>query len=603
MATRSIAVFGLFVGLLASLASDVRSEDASDKKSAAVAIGTTIDDLRFVDIRGLERNLPELGEHQAIVFAFTSSSCPLVRRYMPRLKELDAEFRSRGVQFVAVNVGANDTVRDTAAQAVDLDAPFYFVKDLDFSVAKALGVRKTPEVVILDSKNVVRYRGRIDDQIRTGGARPEATRHDLKEALTEVLDGKPVSIAQTEVDGCLITEPADSQPDPNVTWSSHIAHIVHQKCTHCHRSGTAAPFELVSRDDMANSADMIAHVVRIETMPPWYATRGHGEFQNDASLSASEKQMLLDWIQAGCPAGDLAASPEPPKYPDTEWRIGEPDLILTMKEEHTLPATGFIPYKYVILPHFFAKETWVEAFEIKPMNTSVVHHCNMFHASKEGAGVQSFITGYVPGGQPMDLSKFDNGVAYRLPPGASLGLQIHYTTTGVEEVGRIQVGLRFPRGEIKKKLHHFVLDPQGWAIPPGDPAFKIQASHTLEHNANLLGMFTHMHVRGRDMTFFADQDGQSPETLLQIPNFSYEWQLGYELATGKKNFPKGTKIRAIAHYDNSPFNPYNPDPTDTVKYGPQVIHEMFNGFAFYVDNDETLSLKVDPVNGQVIQEE
>ena len=253
-----------------------------------------------------------------------------------------------------------------------------------------------------------------------------------------------------------------------------------------------------------------------------------------------------------------------------------------------------------MLPHFFRDETWVEAFEIKPLNSSIVHHCNMFYMSKDGAGTNTFITGYVPGGQPMDLGNYDNGVAYKLPAGSTLGLQIHYTTTGSEQSGRIQVGLRFPRREIRKRLHHFVLDPRGWEIPPGDPAYRVEASHTLAHNANLLGLFTHMHVRGRDMTFFADQEGQPLETLLQIPNFNFEWQLGYELAPGKKVFPKGTKIRAVGHYDNSPFNPYNPDPAKAIVYGQQTVDEMFNGFVFYVDNDEQLSLRVDPSNGQVI---
>lgn len=567
-----------------------------------VPLGAEVRELRFTDIRGLQRNLKELGNPQATVLVFTNTSCPLVRKYLPRLVELEAEFRPRGVVFVAVNVGAEDTVRQMAAQAIDYSVPFYFVKDTDLSCAKALGVRKTPEVVVLDGNHAIRYRGRIDDQMRIGGSKPEASRQDLKESLIELLEGRDVSIAHTEVDGCWITPPVEhGQPSTDITWSGNIAHLIHHKCTHCHRTGTAAPFELISYEDVSSYANMIADVVGLETMPPWYATRGHGEFQNDASLSELEKRQLLSWINAGCPSGDLAASPSPPDFPSTEWRIGEPDLILTMKEEHTVPATGFIPYKYVMLPHFFSEETWVEAFEIKPLNPAIVHHCNMFHASKEGAGSNTFITGYVPGGQPMDLGHYDNGVAYRLPAGASLGLQIHYTSIGTEQVGRIQVGLRFPRREIRKRLHYFVLDPRGWKIPPGDPAFRIEGSHTLQHNANLLGMFTHMHVRGRDMTYFADQEGKPSEILLQIPNYNFEWQLGYEVPTGKKNFPKGTRIRAVAHYDNSPFNPYNPDPTATVSYGPQTVDEMFNGFAFYTDNDEELSFRVDPTNGRVIQ--
>jgi thiol-disulfide isomerase/thioredoxin len=568
---------------------------------SAVPIGSQVTNLTFTDIRGLHRSLSELGEHKAKVLVFTNITCPLVKKYLPRLVELDKEFRSQGVLFVSVNVGSEDTVRQMAAQAVDYQVPFAFVKDMDFSCATSLGVRKTPEVVVLDSGNVIRYRGRIDDQLRIGGTKPQASREDLKEAIGEILADKPVTVPQTEVDGCWITPSQEPSAIPtSVTWASHIADLVHQKCTICHRPDTAAPFELISYEDVAGTAEMIADVVRLETMPPWYAARSHGEFQNDASLTLEEKRMLIGWIKAGCPAGELDTSPSPHEVPSAEWGIGEPDLIVTMKEVHTIPATGFIPYKYVLLPHYFAEETWVEAFEIKPLNRAIVHHCNMFHMSAGGAGVNTFITGYVPGGQPMDLGNFDNGVAYRLPAGSSLGLQIHYTTIGTEQQGQIQVGLRFPRREIKKQLHHFVLDPRGWTIPPYDPAFRIEASHQLKHNANILGMFTHMHVRGRDMTFFADQAGESSETLLQIPNYNFEWQLGYELAPGEKVFPMGTQIRAVAHFDNSPFNPYNPDPSAAVEYGPQTVDEMFNGFVFYVDQDETLSIRVNPTNGQVI---
>jgi hypothetical protein len=223
----------------------------------------------------------------------------------------------------------------------------------------------------------------------------------------------------------------------------------------------------------------------------------------------------------------------------------------------------------------------------------------MAYATSKGASEETFITGYVPGGQPMDLTKFDNGVAYKLPAGSALGLQIHYTTTGQEQKCRIQVGLRFPKEQIRKQLYHFVLDPRGWKIPPGDPAFRITSTHELKRDADLLGLFTHMHVRGRDMTFYAVDPSGSKETLLQIPNYNFEWQLGYELAPGTKLLPKGTKIEAIAHFDNSPLNPYNPDPKATVEYGPQTVDEMFNGFVFYVDQNESLQIDVDPKTGRV----
>ncbi|MFO0942236.1 MAG: redoxin family protein [Pirellulales bacterium] len=591
---------------LISFATSAKSDDQLNRDKH-VAVGATVSKMKFVDIRGLDRDLKDLGEHKAYVFVFTNTTCPLVRRYLPKLKEMNEEFKADDCLFVAVNVGVQETIRDMAAQAVDFELPFFFVKDRDHSCVKALGVRKTPEVVVLDQHRTIQYRGRIDDQMRIGGAKPNASREDLKEAIKQVLAGNAVEINQTEVDGCIIESASEPKATPKAqlaqsdsattTWSSHIAEIVFQKCANCHRAGTAAPFALTSRDEMAANASMIADVIAKETMPPWYAAKAHGQFQNESGLTADQKQKLLSWIEANCPVGELDKAPELPKAPETDWRIGKPDLIVTMSEEHTIPATGFVPYKYVVLPQIFFSETWVEAFEIKPLNPSIVHHCNMAYMTKDGAGNETFITGYVPGGQPMDLGKFDNGVAYRIPAGAALGLQIHYTTTGTEQKGKIQVGLRFPKREVRKRLHHFVLDPRGWEIPPNDPAFRIESSHTLKHNANLLGLFTHMHVRGRDMTFYAEQSGKERETLLQIPNYNFEWQLGYELAPGAKNFSKGTKIRAVAHFDNSPFNPYNPDPKVAVRYGPQTVDEMFNGFVFYVDNDEDLNIKVNPKNG------
>ncbi len=569
-----------------------------ESKPSVATLGSRVASLEFKDIRSVTRGLADLGEHKAYVFAFITTQCPLVKKTLPKMKELHSQLEGQDVLFVCVNVGAEDSIRDLAAQALDYDLPFIFVKDYDLSVANALGASRTPEFVVLDQEHRIRYRGRFDDQLRLGGTRPNPSRADLQIAMEEVLHGKDVLIGETTVDGCAISGPTPMRSDKALTFYRDVAPIVYDHCTTCHRPNTAAPFSLISFQDFTSNAEMIREVIRDETMPPWYANKQHGEFQNDRSLSDSEKRTLFLWLDSDRIAGEPSDAPSLPEYPDSKWRIGEPDLVVTMLEQHKVPATGFVPYKYVVLPHVFFNETWVEAFEIRPENPAVVHHCNMAYATSEGASDETFITGYVPGGQPMDLGKFGNGVAYRIPSGAALGLQIHYTTIGTEQKCRIQVGLRFPKDTIRKQLHHFVLDPRGWNIPPRDPAFKIRSSHQLKHNADLLGLFTHMHVRGRDMTFFANFEDGKRECLLQIPNYNFEWQLGYELRPKSKILPKGTSIEAIAHFDNSTFNPYNPDPEKTVGYGPQTVDEMFNGFVFYVDNDEDLEIQVDPKTGR-----
>jgi hypothetical protein len=106
-----------------------------------------------------------------------------------------------------------------------------------------------------------------------------------------------------------------------------------------------------------------------------------------------------------------------------------------------------------------------------------------------------------------------------------------------------------------------------------------------------------MHLRGRDMTFVAHYPDGKVENLLLVPNYSFDWQMPYRFEPGKKIFPKGTRLEAVAHYDNSAFNPYNPNPKATVKEGPQTRDEMMNGFVFYTDANERLGLDIDPKTG------
>jgi hypothetical protein len=572
-----------------------RATQASDR---IPSIGESISDLRFKDIRALNRSLADLGPKRAYVFAFTTTHCPLVKRSMPKLVDLDTRFRSQDVQFVAVNVGLDDTIRDMAAQAIEFEAAFPFVKDTDLSCVKALGPTHTPEVVVLNSQKQIVYRGRIDDQLRLGGTRPEPTRKDLEEALNEILDGRSVSVPETPAEGCLITGPEPwDETAPAPTFHKHVAPILNRRCVQCHRENAAGPFSLASFADARPHAEMIAEVVVDQRMPPWYANPKHGKFQNDPSLTETERNTLVHWVRAGRKEGDPRDAPAPPEFPHSKWRIGEPDLVVSMVDEHQVPATGFVPYHRLLLPHVFWNDTWVEAIEIRPDNPRVVHHCNMAYVTTRGAGHETFITGHVPGGQPMDLGRFNNGVAFLIPKFSGLGLEIHYTTTGKEERCRISVGFRYARQTVHKRLKHFLLDPHQIRIEPGNGAFAIRSSQTLDQNISLLGLFSHMHVRGKDMTFYADAPDQRRETLLQIPNFNFEWQLGYEIAPGQKHLPKGTRIEAVAHYDNSTFNPYNPDPTRTVPYGLQTYDEMFNGYGFFVDDDEDLNLTVDPRTG------
>jgi peroxiredoxin len=574
-------------------------------ESARPLIGAAVTEFKFKDIRYLPRSLADFKEAKAIVVVFTNTTCPLAQKYWPKLQRLHEEYRELGVQFISVNSAPDDEIAEIAQQAIDYGVDFPLVKDTDGSCAKALGATHTPQAIVLAgmqsddnrTKWQIIYRGRIDDQQRLGGARPTVTSDDLKAAIDDVLAGREVKASETPVDGCLLTLAEFSPPAKPVTFYEHVLPIVQDHCVECHRAGGAAPFALTTLDDVASQAEMIAEVVAERRMPPWFASRRQ-QFHNERGLSAAERETVVAWVKTGRTAGDEQHAPPPRTFTDSKWEIGEPDLVTTALETHNLPADGFVDYRYTVLPHLFLDDTWVSAVEILPSNPAVVHHANLAYWTVGGDfDPSNFITGRVPGGTPLVA---DDGVAFKIPKGSVIGLQIHYTTTGKPEKNRMSVGLQFPKTIVRQELHHVQVTTSRFAIPPGAAAHAVTASRTLPVDATGIGMFAHMHLRGKDMTFVARPPEGEPETLLSIPNYHYDWQQNYRWGPGTKKFAKGTKIEVTAHFDNSRFNPFNPDPTVTVKHGPQTVHEMMFGFFFYTADGEDLNLKVDPKSGRAL---
>ena len=592
---RRLTMVAVAVALLTSIATAPQAAAEETKP----AIGETVADFTFKDLRYLPRTIDEFSkDSKAYVLVFTYLDCPIVQRYLPRVKELDEEYRDRGVQFVSINVGPKDSIVDAAYQGLKVDASFPFCKDFDGEAVRALGVKRTPEVVVLDADKRLRYRGRIDGQYRLGGVRPDRGREDLKEAIEDVLAGREVRVAETPIDGCLITLRNVPKLDYTVTFAEHVAPILQKHCQECHHENTTAPFNLLTYDDATGHAEMIAEVVRERRMPPSFSTAQHGPFENRREMSENEIAQLVNWVDGGMMLGDESKLPRPLEFSDSKWRIDEPDLVVTVKRPIQVPAQGYIPYQYAILPYTFQKDTWVQQIEILPSNRAAQHHCNMAYVPLGGGWSDAtFITGQVPGG---DASILGDGIAVKIPKDSVLVLQIHYISIGEETSDETSVGFVFAKEKVQQELYNFTVADFQFAIEPHAPHHEVRAQRTFDVNASVLGLFAHMHLRGKDMTFNAHYEDGSTETLLVVPNYSFDWQMAYRYARGAKKFPKGTEIECIAHYDNTAFNPYNPDPSATVKYGPQTYHEMMFGFVFYTDDDEQLNLDIDPNTGHVI---
>ena len=286
----------------------------------------------------------------------------------------------------------------------------------------------------------------------------------MKLAIDDVLAGRDVAVSETAVDGCLISFPKPRTRSTPVTFAEHVAPLLQKHCQACHHSGAPeAPFALATYQEAADHAPMIAEVVSEQRMPPWYASRQHGEFTNARGMTADERALIEDWVTGDCQQGDLTKAPPARVFAETKWRIGTPDVIIKTAVQK-IPATGYIAYRYINLStYFFKKDTYVQGVQILPENPKAMHHCNMFFMKVgESASAANFITGQVPGGDAMIL---DNNVAFMIPAGSLLALQVHYVTLGQETTDQISVGLRFAREVVQKRLKNSQVTNLKFKIP------------------------------------------------------------------------------------------------------------------------------------------
>ena len=439
-----------------------------------------------------------------------------------------------------------------------------------------------------------------------------------------------VSVALVAVGSAAIGAQSPATP----TYSRDVAPILYKNCTACHRPGEIGPMSLLTYKDARPWAKAIATKVEAGTMPPWHADPASGEFVNDRRLAPAEKETLLRWVAAGAPEGDVKDLPAAPHYVEG-WAIGQPDAVLTMEEDYPIPPSGTIAYQYFEVPTNFAEDRWIQAFEVRPGNRTVVHHVIVYARPPAPAPpppaaspapppgprpvpVLEFAKGMeIPAGQtggralppeqrkprgPNDrpaprtlgpsigayvpgtaLRVYPAGTATKLAAGSTLVLQMHYTTTDKETTDRTSIGLIFSKTPPPTKLRVTALLNGSLHIPAGDPDYRVDAELTINRDVTLWSMLPHTHVRGKrwsyDVTF---PDGRQ-QTILAVPKYDFDWQTDYVFKQPLK-LPKGTRLHATAWYDNSSRNKSNPDPTQDIWWGDQTWEEMmFTGLTYSVD--------------------
>ena len=404
------------------------------------------------------------------------------------------------------------------------------------------------------------------------------------------------------------------------TFNKDVLPVLQKNCQGCHRPGEVAPMSFLTYQDTRPWAKAIKSAVLSKKMPPWFADPGAGHFLNDRRLSDADVKALVSWADGGAPEGDAKDKPAPLQFTEG-WNI-KPDVTIEMPNAFEVPASGIIEYQYIVIPTKFDHDMWVTAAEVRPGNRAVMHHVIVyvrppgsqylkdaqpgipyvpitFERDANGAAIRriptnpqqlqaaiaqrssmdsiELLTAYAPG---LQAQRFDTpiaGAAKFIPAGSDLVFQLHYTTNGKAATDKTKVGMTFAKTAPKYRHVTGNATQNRFEIPPNDPNYETHSQVTFAQDAQLVWLMPHMHVRGKDFLYKAVYPTGESETLLNVPKYDFNWQVGYEEAKPLL-LPKGTRIECTAHHDNSANNPGNPNPNVAVRWGDQTWEEMMIGF-------------------------
>jgi hypothetical protein len=404
----------------------------------------------------------------------------------------------------------------------------------------------------------------------------------------------------------------------NVNFSEHVAPIIYNHCTTCHRSGEVAPFALTNYNEVKNWSTMIAYVTSIRYMPPWKANPSYSHFQGENYLTDKEIKTIGDWVKQGTPQGNSQLEPKLPVFPKGS-QVGVPDKVVSFKKAYKHKGNGKDEYRYFVIPTGLTEAKYLVSMEIRPGNAQIVHHTLAWAdttgtAAAEDAktpeygytgggsvgtldGLDNQLPGYVPGMRPII---YNNGISQRLPSKSDLKLQMHYAPTATDEWDSTSVNLFFSKTPSKRLVKSKVLVPFVGVLTNGPfyiPANQVKDFHgvyTFTEKVSLLNISPHMHKLGQRWVVLAITPNKDTVNLVQIKEWDFNWQGTYSY---KKPvvLPAGTVLHAYAKYDNTTNNINNPNnPPKAITWGENTSDEMYYlpfSWVSYQAGDENLNLE------------
>ncbi|MFN8277261.1 MAG: T9SS type A sorting domain-containing protein [Chitinophagales bacterium] len=391
----------------------------------------------------------------------------------------------------------------------------------------------------------------------------------------------------------------------SVTYSEHIAPIIYQHCTNCHRPGEVAPFPLTNYTQVQANASTIKYATSIRYMPPWKADKNYQRYQHENFLTDAQIQQISDWVDQGTPQGNPALEPPLPVFP-TGSQVGTPDMVVSFAQQYKHVGNNVDEYRYFVLPTNLTQDQDIVALEVRPGNKRVVHHTLIWqdtsgqaaaadaatpeYGYESGGNIAATINqqlpGYVPGQKPQ---VYTNGIGMKLFKGADLKLQMHYAPTATDEYDSTSINLFFAHQPVSRYVKSYVMLPlptiltNGPFVMPPNQVKTFHGQYTVPLSVSMVGIAPHMHKLGQFWNIFAVKPTGDTVPLININEWDFNWQGTYSFQR-LIPLPAGSVIHATARYDNTTANINNPhNPPVTVSWGEKTSDEMYYLPLLYLD--------------------
>ena len=427
-----------------------------------------------------------------------------------------------------------------------------------------------------------------------------------------------------------------------VTFTEHVAPILYNNCSICHRPGGSAHFSLISYEEARKNAGASAYVAKERIMPPWPADPHYTTFIGQRVLSERDIKILEKWAEEGAPRGPADKQPVVPEYP-VGSESGTPDMRIAV-QPYFLKGNSSDRFLLVKVPFQLPQDTFASLIEFIPGRKNVVHHVNGDLVSYDFDKKKDVFTGeraldmqadtsklleafqrlglpnddgtypvlqksvvnYLPGAIGQ---KYPNGIGgYKLPrKGVFLLNDLHYGFTNKDDIlDSSYINIFFSKTPPDRPVQEFQLGTlSSFGNAPVLPDLIIQpdsikyvhSNYTVPDDISILTINPHMHLLGKSFKAYALKPNGDTIRLISIPRWDFNWQYFYTFKKMVK-IPKGSTIVAEGVYDNTKQNLNNPfSPPRLVRDNNgsmKATDEMFQFIVTYLpykQGDENISLE------------